>query len=171
LAIDELETIVSRLDGYIDALSSIGSDAQRNTAGARKVTLDTNNIDESINALFTGYCKGFQEDFPDMTVSTFSFQKSISITNWIRVLHNELEKHLLPKDYENFIATPEALKSIKYYLAWQAMEMVRMISSDFESEIIFKSHYVTSDSRIGVLFVIPVGDACLTLRFDSVADV
>ena len=171
MAIDEFDTIVSRIDGYIDALSSIGSDARRNTAGASKVNLDTNNIDESINSLFSGYCTGLQEYFPDMAVSTYSFKKSISITNWIRVLHNELEKYLLPKDYENSVANPEILKSIKYNLAWQVMEMVRMVSFDFESEIIFKFYYVTSDSRTGVLFVIPAGDVCLTLRFDSVADV
>lgn len=167
----ELETIVSRIDGYVDALSSITKSFRRYTACARSAELDITNINKSVEALFAGYSSGFAADFPDLDAPTYSFDEAVSIKDWIRPLHNELEKLLIPEEYKGSIAEQEILKEINYNLAWQVMEMIRMASNDFEAEVIFKISYRVSGSRGGVLFVIPTRIACLTLSFESEKDV
>ncbi len=167
----EFETIVYRIDGYIDALSSITKDFRRHRACARSAELDIKNIDESITALFSSYCSGLKDDFPDLDVPSYSFKKATTINNWIRHLHKELESYLLPEEYKKSITEPEERKSIQYNLAWQVMEMIRMVTNDFDSEVIYKTSYEISNSRSGVLFVIPTNNTCLTLSFESMNDV
>ncbi|MCC6075410.1 hypothetical protein ACFPTX_20700 [Pseudomonas sp. GCM10022188] len=167
----ELETIVSRIDGYVDALSSITQCFRRYRACARTAKLDITRIDESVADLFSGYSSGFAEDFPDLDVPVYSFSKAVSVKNWVRRMHDELEKVLLPNEYKESIAEQEALKAINYNLAWQVMEMIRMASNDFEAEEVFKLSYKTSDSRNGLLFVIPTRLECLTLSFEAEEDV
>ena len=167
----EFETMVYRIDGYIDALSSITKDFRSYRAYARSAELDIENIDESIESLFSGYCSGLKDDFPDLDVPNYSFKKAITIKNWIRPLHNELESYLLPEEYKKTITEPETLKSIQYNLAWQVMEMIRIVTNDFDSEVIYKASYEVSNSRSGVYFVIPVSNTCLTFSFESINDV
>ncbi len=167
----EFDVIVYRIDGYIDALASITKGFRHYNAYARSAELDITKIDESITTLFSGYCSGLKNDFPDLDVPSYSFKKAITIKNWIRTLHKELEIYLLPEEYTKSITEPDALKSIQYNLAWQVMEMVRMVTNEFESEEIYKANYEVSNSRKGVLFVIPAGNACLTLNFESGNDV
>lgn len=47
------------------------------------------------------------------------------------------------------------------------MKMIRIVTNDFESEEIYKSLYEISNSRNGVIFIIPTNNTCLTLSFDS----
>ena len=167
----ELETIVSRIDGYVDALSSITQSFRRYSAYARTAELDIANIDKSVTDLFSEYSSGFAEDFPDLDTPTYSFNKAASVKGWVRPLHNELEKILLPNEYQESITEQVALKSINYNLAWQVMEMIRIASNDFEAEEIFKFSYEILGSKKGLLFVIPTRIACLMLSFESEKDV
>ncbi|AMC36490.1 hypothetical protein [Janthinobacterium sp. B9-8] len=161
----DLKIIISRLDGYIDALSSIYKDAHSDRACAFSTDLDIENIDASINQLFYDNGKIFKENFPDFDVPVCFLERSEIITDWVRVLHHELEIFLFPKLFQELIIEIDLIREIKHNLAWQVMEMVRLITDDFGSEKIYKANYHNSESRNGVLFVIPLKKTCLVLRF------
>lgn len=166
---NEIDKLISRLDGFIDALSSITRDRAeaRYSACAYSTKLDLTNIDAAIKDLISDNLNAFKNDFPESEVPTYIFKKAESITKWTRLLHNDLEHHLLPKEYQESISEPERLKSIQYILAWQVMEMLRLAMDDFESKVIYKINYETSDSEVGVFFVIPLKKTNLILHFGA----
>lgn len=166
----EIEMVTSRMAGYLDALASTTKELRDYQGNAFCEKLDVGNIESSIAEFYFQSCEALRNEFPDIDVAPYVFEKAEVINSWIRKLHMELEERLLPKPIQDLFSDASTIKAIKYNVAWQVMEMIRIVSEDFESDMIFKINYREDLVSCGVVFVIPLKDTCLLLRFGWPAD-
>lgn len=165
------DKLVAWLSGYVDALASVNGIASRHpkfSASAFLITDGNEDIDALLSNYFREACSRLREDLHDLDIVDYRLEPVEVHFDWLRWLHQELEQRLLPApsvvSQEPNIA---ALHETRDYVAWKVMEILRLVTDDFQTPRIYRARYLQGERDRGYIYVIPIRDAYLALSFHA----
>ncbi len=144
---------IGRLDGYLDALSIVNGGFRQYRYSACIEEFSINTIEKDISCKYAPECD-------------VSFGEIAKKEKWLQYLQQELESHLITSPFCKIINDEEKKNRI-YQIAWYVMEMVRVLSNDFESKIMYQCSIklaCKSTELEGIIYIIPVGNRALFIN-------
>ncbi|WP_410499493.1 hypothetical protein [Chitinibacter sp. S2-10] len=152
---------VYRLDGYLDALSLVNGNFRKSRYGAYLADIGNTGIEEQLKSIYLPY------------EATVTFGELETIPNWLRRLESELNNSLLGNLLGKSFDSERHLEKNRIHQAgWYVMEMIRVLTDDFQSSpIIYKCNITVSDTDTkptssGSLYIIPIRSEYLVLSLE-----
>jgi hypothetical protein len=155
---EEQEFWVGRLDGYLDALSMVNGYFRKSRYSAYIIETTIPALEKDISIIYATEC--------DVVFGSLERKEK-----WLKYLQTELEERLLSEPFGYKSAEDEKHNRI-YQVAWYAMEMIQVLSNDFESEVVYQCAIeLTCDAQKseGIVYIIPAYNYVLVLNLLTVS--
>jgi len=144
---DLTDLIVSRLDGYLDALSLMNGKFREYRYFSYLADVKESKLEESLSYLYKPH-DGHVE-----------FKELKKIRPWLSFIQSDLEAHL------NSVGCSEMDRI--YQAAWYVVEMIEHVNNYEVPESMYTcsfEHICNSKTSVGTLYIVPVGNQQLVLN-------
>lgn len=113
------------------------------------------------------FCARFTEDCPDSDIAEYRFEPAEARSDWIRWLHMQLEQSLLPSPIKLHRVHDKAHVDTRYNVAWHVVDVTCNIAGRPGPPQIHTAKFARRDENVGCVYVIPLSDCHLVLRFET----